>query len=481
MGLLDQKLDAITQLKVTTSLGQGLLDNNPLVSAVRNSGGLKSLNPKNRDVVEFILDIMTLIFGPDFLQKSVNGLMKKVFKKSSAGKMVLEEKLKLKLLDALCGKDGDLLLPSDFYTTGYSVPVKALDLFDLFKMNPGNPAEAKLLGGATGFEASFLRLVLQNVNAQSTPVNFNSLPNISFGYLLAGNAVNMKSAVASNFPGVTIEEFYRSILYAPGFKLLNSDAIAMEVLDLVMGYLSPRRTSRGLGNEELLRDLVDKISNEDKVETVFTFNPKSLDDIQNRVKLRKAGGYTLDLGCNITNIKVAEEEVMSKLTGQADFANMFTSIMETQLAADGTTLTGPIRDNFQRSLIKSIVVILLKHTLLNPRVWTLFVLSKIFQVGYPKSKYNEQISTGLNVAVDLHSQLGNRQELVKSMTETVRNVAIEYLTEKVTKAIIKVLAPVQLEIAKEQVESYSKIMASFTTVVTKVNDASNTLAQFVPA
>ena len=469
MGLLDQKLDAITQLKVTASLGQGLLENNPIISALRSGGGLKSLKTKNRDVVEFILDLMTLIFGPDFLQKTTNGLMKKVFKKNSSGKMVLEDKLKTHLLDALCRNDGDLLLPTDFYTTGYAVPVKALDLFDLFKLNPGNPTEAKLFGGANGFETLLFRQVLQNVNPQSRAVSFNALPNINFGYVLAGNAVNMSAAVA---PNVTIEEFFRSILYAPGFKLLNPEVIAMEVLDVVMGYLSPRRTNRAIANEEVLRDIQDKISNEESIETVFTFNPKSLDDVNKRVKLRKAGGYTLNLGCNITNIKVTESEVLARIENQSDFANMFTSIMEKQLAADGTTLTGPIRDNFQRGLIKSLITVLLKHTLLNPRVWTLFVLSKIFQVGYPKSKYGTQINAGANTLADLHEHLGNRQEMVKSLTKTVRAVAIEYLTEKVTKAVIQILTPVRIEMAKEQVESYTKIIASFTPVITKINDVS---------
>lgn len=462
MSILGQKLDTITQLKVSTSLGDGLLANNVQANNIRNGGGLKSLNPKNKDVIEYVIDLMSLLFGPTFLQKSVNGVMKKVFNRGADGKMLLEERLKRDLLDVLCGADGDQELPLDFYTPGYVVPVKALDLFDLFKMNPGNPTDAKVFGAAGGFEATFLQRVLQSVTNSQEPEEFDTLPNIGFTYNMSDNAVTLTAAVNTeeDAPPVTIESFFRSILYSPGFTLLNPEAIAMETLDLVLGFMSARRSQRALVNEEILREIVDKIGNEEPTETVYTFNPKSLEDIDLRAKKRKLGGYTLDLGCNVVNTRVTEETILEQIENQRDFAGMFTSALETQLKADGTTITDPIRQNFQRNLIKALILVLLKHTILQPRVWTLFVLSKIFQVGYPKSKYSEMVSSGINQVADIKDVLKNRQELVTGIVKSVRKTATEYLTQFLIKEIMKRILPLQAEMAKEQIEAYTKILGS---------------------
>lgn len=459
MSIIGQKLDAITQLKVTTSLGDGLLTNNTQVNNIRNSGGLKSLNPKNKDVVEYIVDLMSLLFGPEFLQKSVKGVMKKVFNRDNNGKMVIEEQFKRQLLGALCGNDGDQPLPEDFVITGYPVPVKSLDLFDLFKLNPTDIASGKVVGNENSFERNFLSNVLQATTTQNTPLTFDSLPNIGFAYTISANVVTMTAD--TDLPNTTtIESFFRTILYAPGFKLFNPEAIAMETLDVVLGYMSAKRTARALANEELLRDIVDKIGNEEPTETVYTFNAKSLEDVYQRAVLRKAGGYTLDLGCNITNVSVSEEVITNQVENQNDFSTMFTSALTAQLDADAIPLTDPIRQNFQRNLLKALVLVLLKHTILSPRIWTLFILSRIFQVGYPKSKYTEQISTGIN-RVDIHEILKGRQDLVTNLTKSVRKTVIEYLSQYLIKEIMKRIVPLQAQMAKEQLEAYTKILASF--------------------
>lgn len=466
MSLLGQKMDTLTQLKVSTALGDGLVSDYNTVNSLyqRNSGGLQSLNPKNKDAIEYAIDLMTLLFGPDFLEKSVNKVMKKVFRRNSAGKMKLEEKAKNLLLDALCGNNGSLFLPADWYLSGYAVPVKTLDLFDLFKLNPGGAAESKLLGGATGFEKTFMTTTLQSTGA-SQPASFSSLPNIGFTFSFSNNAVTMTSI--SQDPSTTVEQFFRSILYAPGFKLYDPIAMGLEILDTVLGILSPSRSTRALANEECLKDLVGKIGNEEKAETVFTFNPKSLQELDERAKKRKLGGYNLDLGCETKNVLVAKEAILARIDTEPDFAGMFTSSLEAQLAADNTPLTGPIRQNFQRGLIKALVMVLVKHTLLNPRIWTLFVLSRIFQVGYPQSKYNEAIASGLNT-VDINTILDNRQQLITELTGAIREMVMEYVTELLIQKITELVLPVVEEKAKESMASYSKIIASLTKVADQV-------------
>lgn len=476
MSIFGQKVDLITQLKVSTSLGDGLLTDKTHVDNLRNGGGLLSLNVKNKDVIEYIIDLMTIIFGPDFLEKSVKKVMKKVFKRGEDGVMLLEEQLKHSLLDALCGNDGDNPLPDDFLTgDGYAVPVKSLDLFDLFKLNIGNPSDSRLLGGANSFEATFMQKVLQQT--QPRPSTFTTLLNISFEFTLLANTVTLKGALPTDNPPATIEDFYRSILFAPGFRLLDANAIAMEVLDVMLGYLSSHRTVRALANESALESLVNKFGNEEETETVFTFNPKSLEDINAKAKLRKKGGYNLDLGCSLENVLVSEEAVLSQIDNQLDFGGMFTSVLEAQLTADGTTLTAPIKQNFQRGLMKALVMVLLKHTLLSPRIWTLFVLSKIFQVGYPKSKYGELVSSGLNQAADIPELLKHRQDIVKTLVAKVRNVLIEYLSSFLIKEVMVSVIKLKESQMKEHLDSYTKIMASFFKVEAVLAKASTVVTQ----
>lgn len=459
MSLLGQKLDALSQLKVTTSLGDGILSDNTLISTLKNGGGLGGFTAKSKDAAEYIIDLMTILFGADFLEKAVNSVMKQVFKRNSNGKMLLEEDLKVKLLDALCGSDGDKVLPLDFYSPGYAVPVRILDLFDVYKLNPNHVVDSKLFGS---FESDFLKNVLQNVSSTAGKARISSMPYVYFDFNATSNAVTLSADVDSTQQGkVTIQQFFSAILNDPGFKILDASSIALEVLDLVLGLVSSRRTTRGLANEELLRDIVTNISNEQDTETVFTFNPKSLSDIEAKAKLRKLGGYTLDLGCNVTNVQVGVDSVIDKLDNQADYAGMFTATLESQLAADGTTLTDPIRQNFQSGLMKALLLVILKHTLFSPKIWTLFVLSRIFHVGYPQSKFSEAIASGVNRVLDIQDIVKNRQDIVKSITDSVRKTIIEYLSQYLLKEVLKRVLPVKLRLAQEQLEAYTKILASF--------------------
>jgi hypothetical protein len=463
MGLFDQKLDSIAQLKVATALGDGLTSEINQFAALRNTGSFKSLNPSNKDAIEYAIDLMSLLFGADFLEKTVNKVMKRVFRKGPSGKMLLEDKLKTILLDNLCGSDGKRPLPADFLTPGYALPVKVLDLFDVWKLNPVGSSENVLLGDSNGFERMFQASVLQSATSGTLPTTFTSLPGIGFKFSLSNNAVTLTGAVTKT--DVTIEDYFRSILYAPGFQLFNPGAIALEVLDIILGFVSPRRTVRALSNEEALRDITDKLANEEAVETVFTFNPKSLADIEARAKKRKLGGYSLDLGCEVTNVAVAEEAIIAALDNQPDYAGMFTEVLHGQLSSDGVELNDAIRENSQRGLLKALVLVLLKNSVFSPRIWTLFVLAKIFKVGYPQSKYSQPVATGLN-SVDIHSILSDRASLVAEITSFVRATAMEYITEILMKQIIKLITPVVVQVQKEAAEAYLKIIASLTRLTT---------------
>ncbi len=451
------KTDLATNLQLITSIGDSLSSTLNDIQGIASVGGNR-LNPKDKDPLNYVLDLMSMVFGPSFLENGVDKVMKNVLGKNKNG-LGLEKYVKKAVFNSLVAGMRGQQLPADFAALGYTVPVRTMDLFDLFGINPASPVGG-LLYNDSSFEKTFFTQVLQGQRGQST-ANIKGLRNVKFQYDITGNTVVLSSNVPATTP-MTVDTFFAQMLDDTSVSFTPTVPIVSDILDFIFNY-AKAKSKRAIENEEKLRQSLDKIMREEtEVSTVYAFNPKSLEALDERVTSRRVGGYSLDLGCNVTRTMIDPELIATAIAGTSDYSKVFTDILSQQTSTpDGQNANDATRDNFAKSLIKALVLIYLKHTLLSPRIWTMFMISNIFRLGYPQSPYAQVIATGAN-QFDLEAVIKDQHSIIQEVTLTMRRVLTEKLTELVMKEIVKRLAPVQASVALESAKSYEGIMGGLT-------------------
>ncbi len=427
--------------------GQSLRsDQNPALGRISNP---------TKDPVGFVLQIAGLLFGAEFLETRLNKLMRTL-----AGTVdepgELETLLKGSLYQACVAGLGQEPIPTAFATTGYQLPVRLLDLFDLFRVEPGTPAGSVV---HTKVEKAIIENVLRRPGiSQRLP----DLPYLSFTSDPAGEVVLVKfdSAAGPAPAPTTLVDLFAEIIYSPSFRLLDPGRLALDALDVALGVTARARTERSETRQQLLAGITTALTAEIVREDVLQFSAPALVEAQQRTSDARQG-FKLTLGCGPEYRVLPVEDLLAAVPGpEPDLELAYRTVSVSHLQQTGQAGVGaPVRDAFSGQVLRALILVILRNTVLAPRVWTLLLLSRIFRVGYPETRYNRFISASLN-EVDFHELLEPTRPLLETLTKTVTRVALDFLTAQLLGQVRKLVAPMLKRVVGEQAQAYERLLTS---------------------
>lgn len=444
-------LDVLTKIKVAVSFDDNILTR--AIDDVQKIQDKASTISFTEDAVEYLLDLTVFMLGTGFLTKAINKFMTRLLAKDSAGKPKLEKKIKDLLFKSLTKNVGKKPLPADFITTGYALPMSAVDLFDLFKIDPTTP-EGTTFYGNHGFNRNFFD-ILQS-SASSPLLMLREMPNVLFKYKLFLNTITLKGDPL--LAGHTIEDFFTGIVYDDNFVLIDTARLIADMLNTLYNFLGSQKSTRALSNDEKLNQLIVNITQKTDVEKIFIFDKKQLSKIDEVVNKRKRGGYILDASCELQEVKL-DIAALGNLTATGNYSEFLINTLDVNLSKNGVEKNDAIVDNYSKNLIKALIKVLIHHTILSPNIWMLFVLNEIFKTGYPKTKYPELILAGVT-NVDILEILKGNKNVVTEITDAVYKTAVDFLTDIVIKEILKKISPFLIKIGKEKAENFLTIIES---------------------
>jgi hypothetical protein len=462
---IEDKKMVIDKLKSTSSLNEGLVNDITEVAdaSKRFYGNLQSLNDTNNDPVDFLVDIIITMLGSEKLEQTVTNTVSKLFKKENKqenGKS-LEENLKDMLYKSLKVKNDSTLIPAEFITTGYRVPVKAIDLFDIYKINP-TTTTGKLIYGTdiNNFNYTFQKNVLMN-SSNTNEAKDAGINGVVFKSDNTGLLVDIlgKATIPSD---TTINTFFHEIIMDEQFKLFDTKKIMTDIVDSIYNFLSKEKTKGSLQMDELIKAMVDNISNEREIDTVFDFNPKMLSEIESNVNKRKNGSYVLDLGCSVSDIQI-DLTLINNMLNPETFSN---TILNPIAISGNETNNQALKENLHRGILKSLLMVILKNTLFSPRLWTLFIVSSIMKTGYKESIYYKMFTESIPQQQFILSLLKDKNKLIEYVGNELLRALCDYLLTIVIKEVTKLVASTMTEVCKEKVTQIKDLLLSLMNVDT---------------
>jgi hypothetical protein len=145
-------LDILNRLKVTTSFGDEILNrakNDAQAIQAKGNSAIATAEAQisgAQTALEYLLDTSVFLLGTGFLTESINKFLTSLLKRDKDGKIIFELQVKQLVFDALTKGLEDKLVPDEFITDGYVLPVPLMDLFDLFKIDPTSPEGTTFYG-----------------------------------------------------------------------------------------------------------------------------------------------------------------------------------------------------------------------------------------------------------------------------------------------------------------------------------------------
>jgi hypothetical protein len=467
---LEDKKKVIDKLKSSSSLSEGLIsDINEINDASKKFyGNLQSIQEGNNDPVDFLVDIIITMLGSEKLEETINKIFKKLLKKDSqnnskdpkdGNKLSFEESIKEMLYKSLKVKNDTTLIPTDFITTGYRVPVKAIDLFDLYKTNPSSTMGKLIYGSDTNnfnymLQSNVLMNPLATTQAQRAGISGVTFQSDNTGLFLD---IKTDSFITEN---TTINNFFYDIIYDNRFELFDTKKIMADLIDAIYNFLSNSKTKGSLQMEEIIKSMVNNISNEKEIDTVFDFNPDTLMGIEANINKRKNGGYLLDIGCDPTNIELD----INLINDMLDFENFSTNILRPISESGNETENQALKENIHRGLVKSLLFVVLKNTLFSPRLWTLFIVSSIVKTGYSDSIYYRMLTESIPQQQFVFSLLKDKNKLIQFIGNEILKLLCDYLLEIVIKEVTKLVTEMMTEVCKEKVAQVKDLLISLMSV-----------------
>lgn len=453
-------LDLLNRLKVTTSFGDEILNrakndvqtiqakgNNAIATAEASISGAQT-------ALEYLLDTSVFLLGTGFLTESINKFLTSLLKRDKDGKIIFELKVKTLLSNALVkGLEGKLI-PDEFITDGYVLPVSLIDLFDLFKIDPTSP-EGTTFYGRNGFNRNFFQNVLQS-SASTSYLALSEMPGVLFQYNLILNTVTIKGD--PSISGKTIKEVIEGIILSDEFVLIDTSRLIADVLNTLYNFLSGNKTARALRNEEMLDAVIAKISQEMVTERVYSFTNEEKDKINATVVRRRQGGYILDSACELQTV-VIDPAAINTAVNPENYTEFLMNLLDVHLKVNGVDKNEAIVDNYSKGLMKAFLLTLIHHTLLSPSVWTLFLITRIFRVGYPQTGYNDLIATGLG-NIDIGDLIKDHSNIFDKLSKRLQESILDYFMDILLKALLQKLTPFLIKIGKEKAENYLYIIES---------------------
>jgi hypothetical protein len=438
-----------------------------LQAALSTSQATQTLDPANllprglsnpgRDPLGFTLQVAGLLFGSDFIEANLNGLVRQLCgdqQQPGPLEVLVKGDLYRLCVSGLGGKP----IPAQFSGAGYVLPTKLVDLFELLGVEPGTPegpfAQGKLV-----------RAIVENILRR--PGVRTRLPDIPYLSLEASGdgltvTVRFDPSLGPQPAPATCVDLLAEMIYHPDFRLLDPGRVLLDVLDVILGITAERRGRAGLEREELLADMLPDLVAEVNSETLRDFDAPALVAASQRVTERRTGlPVASDCQPRTQRVNPAQVPLVEGPSGP-DWEATYRELIETTLRVEGepgSAGSDALRDSLSSGLVRRLVLVLLRNTVLAPGPWLLILVSRILTYGYPATGYDKWISRGI-ASTDWTQLLRPTRPLLATVTRALTKTAVDYLTERLLIRLERELGGLLKKVAAERTQAYQTILES---------------------
>jgi hypothetical protein len=429
MGVIDKKRDVLNTIKSYHVLKDDIsrLDTDLDINVSPNN---------SKEIVPFLLDLLTTLIGTEVLERAVGELMTDFLRK-------VEPELKTSLKKQFIGFNSDTPISDVGFDSGFSMPVKDVDSFR--KLNTDKSTQVGSLLYGDNLE-SFDNKARDAIIASGTDVTTG---NITVNYNESTDTFLYKPTNTSQ----TIGDFTND--YIDGLTLIDEKEFTSSIVNEIFGTISTNqnKTQSQLLLEEKLNNVVQKIIDDEEP----IINENELAKLNNLAEQKKDGVSYVDVGCGILNSTVSLDDLDTLISttsgntdpltvGRAYSTAMLGGFNDKQNTADENALT--IKDGFFKRLINAIVKILVNAVTVTPQIRTLIGITTAFK------------NNGIPDLGDAVDDINKYLDLITCLSNEAKASINEFIFNMVKKEIMDLVIPVSKKILKEKINSYLRVLKS---------------------
>lgn len=408
---------------------------------------------------DFLMDLIFSLVGFEEIRELLIDVLTYA---SEEAESVIKESLKVELKSLVaCGVDPSL--PSWMTTTGINVPVSNIDFFNILKTNPETQAGGLLYEDvAATVNSSDLNTFLYYTIQDPSPPPYNWNGILNFTFFQNGSPNNTLTIIPdTGYTNLTDlnNDFIDSVTLFPSGQLITN------IIDSLFGTISfdisVNKTEKQLELEAQIESVLQCIldANEDEVvdDSFFTFSNPQLRAIKEEARNRKQGirqlktCSTVDVNMPITILTDFREQLANAPTynEQRVVISNVLNIMANHTAtfAGQPTDEVSVKLDFIGLMFKSLMRAFV-NAILGPKIVTIFLI-------------NYKIVYGQNATYDDPIDFMRKNtQLIKEITDNIRDMIIEILLQKVLKYITALIAKNYVEAQKERGNAQLAILLS---------------------
>jgi hypothetical protein len=467
MSIVDDKREVFGQIAALRTLNEGFPD-------IKLTDSFPSLN-NNASTLDFIIDLLKSLIGFEELKNEVVDI---ITYNLNDIEIEIKKALKLELKSIVsCGVDPSL--PSFLlYGSGTPITIKIdkIDFLNIMKVNPTSDEGIfiydDIAGGVNSLDFNtYLYYTIQGGDDNETFWGSQSLSDDIFSFTYDednGTNTNVLKITASPYysnpaNGKKLTDLNND--YIDSISIFGSDKMIYNIIDGLFGTLASafNKSQRQLVEEEKINQIIQNIIESDDDATItdnfFTFSNPEIQAIQNNAKNRKQGIRVLE-NCENVESSVSLNALqnlndgLTAATTTSEKREVISNSLDNMADASAGNENNvkdrfTIKLNFIELLIRRLMISI-ANFIVSPKIIMIFLI-------------NYKIIYGISEEYDDASDfLKQNRELIRSITQKIRDIIIKILLEKALKEISLLVAQ---SLLKNKIEKANNNIAQLLSLV----------------
>ena len=400
-----------------------------------------SVSTKN-EPIPFMLDLLTATIGSEALKRTTGQVMTKFIRNT-------EPDLKTNLKKQSITFNSNNTLPAGF-VSGYSVPVKKIDLTGKLKNDPASQSGSLLYASApNGFDKSAY-------NAMVNPGTDITFGNMIMNYNSSSDSMIVKPINSSQTIGTFVNE------YIDNLKIIDEKEFTTQIMDTIYGTTakSTKKSIDAIAEEERIRALIDKLI--DNPDDPVSISDEEFDRILEIAKNKYNGIVPVDVGCSIIDSVLTLEDIEALIANNLtsndpnSVGNAYNGAMENSFGRVPTqnnpASKNAIRDGFFKRLIKTISSAIVFALTSTPQIRVLMAMLNGF-------KNNDNVAFPKNSVDDINSQ----RNFIGCLSKSAGGLLNKFIFDLLKIELLKIVIPVTTILIKEKLQAFIRILESLFT------------------
>lgn len=409
MGLSKKKSNIINKLKLYASVANSNIDTN----------SFDDLIPSTDDPIDFLLDLIKVTIGENVLETVTQNALSQVIKQKKL------DELSDKIYDSI-GKNlsETSFLPDSIKNSGITIPIKTFDTTDSFrKINMSGSTASK---NTNQFFKEMTTNVLPQPNIDVT-LPIPGLPNsqnVTVKYDEEKNDINIK------LPNLSQIEIF-NILKGTIGKLFSADIVINEIINILF------HTDFSKEDVQLLTLVRSYTKYENK--EIFKLDFKKLLDLELDTEKK---GLNVDTNCFRENIQITQQQIDAVI--QTPTIQSFNTLVP----AINTDTTGNLKNDYHKSILKTIIEALIMMVLKQPGIlFFINLFKKILDINF-------------DFKFSIPEILQDLKKIFENIFDDIYKDLFCIIFNFIKKYVIKLVVGVTIVFLREQLEKKGKILES---------------------